>query len=62
MDWLVSHEQLSYMLIAVFVSCREGIWSRVVSIPRGCDVMFRYFVGIVFQSDEDKFTSKCVIV
>lgn len=40
----------------------EGIWSGVISIPRGCDVMFRYFVGVVFQPDEDKFTSRHVIV
>jgi len=42
--------------------CREGIWSGVISIPRDCDVMFRYFVGIVFEPDEEKFTSRCVVV
>jgi len=50
------------MFIVIFVSYREGIWSRVICIPRGCDVMFRYFVGVVFQPDEEKVTSRHVIV
>jgi hypothetical protein len=50
------------MSIAIFLSYREGIWSGAISIPRGCDVFFRYFVGVVFQPDEDKFTSRRVIV
>lgn len=40
----------------------EGIWSGVISIPRDCNIMFRYFVGIVFKPDEEKFTSRQVIV
>jgi hypothetical protein len=52
----------SLLYIEIFVLYREGLWSGVISIPRDCNVMFRYFVGIVFKPDEEKFTSRQVIV
>jgi hypothetical protein len=44
------------------VWCREGVWSGIVAIPRDCEVKYRYFVGIAFEPDEEKFTSRRVIV
>jgi hypothetical protein len=55
-------KQRSLLSIEILVLYREGVWSGVISIPRDCDVMFRYFVGIVFEPDEERFTSRQVIV
>jgi hypothetical protein len=55
-------KQRSLLSIEILVLYRESVWSGVISIPRDCDVMFRYFVGLVFKPDEEKFTSRQVIV
>lgn len=55
-------KQQSSLSTEILILHREGIWSGVISIPRDCNVMFRYFVGIVFKPDEEKFTSRQVIV
>lgn len=55
-------KQQSSLSIEILVLHREGTWSGVISIPRDCNVMFRYFVGIVFKPDEENFTSRQVIV
>ncbi|XP_021926115.1 glycerophosphocholine phosphodiesterase GPCPD1-like isoform X2 [Zootermopsis nevadensis] len=36
----------------------EGVWSVVISIPRDCEVKFRYFVGIAFEPDGEKLSSR----
>ncbi|KAJ4441238.1 hypothetical protein ANN_11089 [Periplaneta americana] len=41
---------------------RETVWSAVISIPSDCDVQFRYFVGILFEPDEEKYPSRQVVV
>ncbi|XP_069697586.1 glycerophosphocholine phosphodiesterase GPCPD1-like isoform X2 [Periplaneta americana] len=40
----------------------ETVWSAVISIPSDCDVQFRYFVGILFEPDEEKYPSRQVVV
>lgn len=42
--------------------CREGVWSVAISIPSDCEVKFRYFVGIAFEPDGEKLSSRQVIV
>lgn len=40
----------------------EVVWSAVVNVPNTCDVHFRYFVGISLEPDEERFTSKQIVV
>ncbi|KAJ9595971.1 hypothetical protein L9F63_012864, partial [Diploptera punctata] len=40
----------------------ETVWSAVVALPSKCEVQFRYFIGISLEPDDDKITTKQIVV